>query len=873
MIQINSKPPSIAKWLLIRLIRFDDNRAVIGDFQEAYKEILHESGLMRARIWYWKQVVSSFPSFMINSIYWNAAMSKSYMKTGFRNLAKNKTYTLVNISGLSLAATCILFMLLYIQDELSFDKFNENINTIYRVVEDLKSEDGNISELATSPASLVPEIIDAFPGIKDGVRFYPYSASIRNRDRRDAFHEDRFFFADSTVFDVFSFPLVRGDPGSALNKPFSMVISESASKKYFGNDNPIGKMLIFEDEHDFVITGVLKDVSYNSHIVFDFLASFSSVIIISPWIENWSWPPMYSYVLVAEEIDVSLLESQIQSFSESRMSEEDVSKRSFRLQPLADIHLRSRREFEPAAQGNINYILVFSAAAVLILITACFNFTTLSTARSINRAKEVGMRKVLGAHRIQLVKQFLSESFILTFFSILIAMVLVFYLLPSFNSLAGKNLSLSNLPYGFVITVITGIIFVIGLLAGSYPSFYLSAFRPVKALQGSIAQSGIGTTILKNGLIAFQFAVSSILIIGTGIIFNQLDYIQNADLGFERKNIITIPLGDFQEIRNFDLLKQEWLKIPSVSEVSISSGIPTKDGLYDFQVIAEGSDQPSILYTLSVDHDFPKTYEMELVEGRFFSDEFSTDIAEAFLINESAAQLLGWQESVGKKVILTYFLDGSIEKEGTIVGVFKDLHYYSLHQKVNPMIVHVLPPEGYRDFISAKINSENTGATLKTMEDVWKSIYTNDPFPYSFLNETINELYKSEQRLGEIFTYYSFLGIFIAGLGLFGLTSLTAKQRTKEIGIRKVLGASLSKIFVLLTKDLFYLVLIGILISIPIVYFGMNSWLQNFAYRVTIGWSIFLYSSVFVLIIALFTILYHSLKATRVNPAETLRHE
>ena len=805
-------------------------------------------------------------------------MLKNYFKIALRNFKKYKTYAFINIFGLAVGLASCILIVLFVQDELRFDRFHEHADRIVRVVEDQRDED-RVSHLAHTFTPMAPALEAEFPAVEHAVRLYPYPVLVRHGEAKK-FQEDRFFFADSTVFEVFSFSLIRGDARTALAAPFSVVLTEETARKYFGDTDPLGQILTVRDddgERDYTVTGLLDAVPRTSHVHFDLLASFSSTRAFAPWMHNrgnWEWPPLYTYALLAEGTDPAALEAQMPALAEKYMGERRASFRSFLLQPLTRIRLFSNREAEVEPTSDITYVYIFSMIAFFILLIACINFMNLATARAASRAREVGMRKVLGAQRTQLIRQFLSESTLLAALALVLAVVLIELLLPALNAVSGKALSTDYLIHWSIPVVLAGIVLGVGLLAGSYPAFYLSAFRPVRALSGTSGR-GRSAAALRKGLVVFQFGISIALIIGTTIIYRQLDYIQNQRLGFDKEHVVVVPLRDQADQINNATLKEQWEQIPNVLSVAATSGVPgLPTGLHDFWVFPDNTGRDSLeLLTLTVDHDFVETLGLEVIAGRDFSEDFPTDAYEAFVINESAALKLGWTDPVGREFALKYYLNGAIRKRGTIIGVVKDFQYNALHRAIDPTVLHVVPESYYTDYLAARIGPGAATATLAHMAERWQAFNAERPFEYTFLDETFDALYRAEERLGRLFGYFSILAILIACLGLFGLAAFTAERRTKEIGVRKTMGATVGGIVLLLSKDLLKLIAVAFIVGAPLAFFLMNRWLQDFAVRVEMSWGTFLMVGLAALGIAWLTVGYHAIRAALADPVKALRYE
>jgi putative ABC transport system permease protein len=796
-------------------------------------------------------------------------MLTNYLKIAIRNLLRQKVYAVINVFGLAIGLLCCLIILLYVQDELSYDRFHEKADRIYRMVLDLGMPTGT-NELASTPSALTPALLQDFPEIEQAVRFYKYfgGASVSHGDKR--FQEDSFFFADAAVFDMFTYRFLAGDAKTALQAPFSIVLTESAAQKYFGSANPLGQQLTVNDTLQFRVTGVMEDVPAQSHFRFDFLASFTSWEAMLPGLVN-TWAPhmYYTYVLLKPGIPPTELEQKLPAFVDRHTNLSEGWSFTFLLQPLQDIHLQSHRQGELQANGSQAQVYIFLAIAVFVLLLACINFMNLATARSADRAREIGMRKVLGANRSQLIRQFLAESIILSFLSLIVAFVLGEFVLPRFNVIAGKTLALDVYGNWSWMAGLIALIFLVGVLAGSYPAFYLSGF----GLEGGSPKSASRSAyLLRKVLVVFQFTISIILISGTGIVNDQLNFMRNQKLGFAPEQILVVPVPSIPErAQKVETLEASLLQHTAILNATASNSVPGRGIiLYSFHAEGMPEDEWQTINTLFVDPDFVETYQMEIVAGRDFSGDHTADPTRAFILNEAAVAKLGWtpQEAIGKQFALR-------RGGGRIIGVVKDFHYVSLHQPVEPLAMIPTPVvySGAPMYLSLRVRTEDLANTLAFVESTWRALIPNRTFEYFYLDDDFDRQYRADKRFGEVFLSFAALAIFIACLGLFGLSAFAAEKRTKEIGIRKVLGASVSGIIGLLSKDFVKLVLVANLIAWPIAYFAMNKWLQDFAYRIEISWWVFALAGGLALLIALLTVSFQAIKAALANPVDSLRYE
>jgi putative ABC transport system permease protein len=800
-------------------------------------------------------------------------MFKNYLKIALRNLGKYRIYSLINIVGLSIGIACCLLILMHITDELSYDKYHKNAERIYRVTYELDNH-GKTTYTAQTPAPLGPALLKEYPEIKDCVRFFRSDVLLNRGEKRffEALH-----FADESIFDIFTFPFLKGNADTALEEPNSIVLTEESAEKYFGDDDPINKILTVNSNRDFIVTGVLKKIPRNSHFRFDFLVPIEAYFQIDPGRrEDWGYIYYYNYLLVREGFSPGDFEKKLPPFVMKYIGgnfrdlfgeniDQVPSLYKFHLQPLLRIHLHSNLEDEMEPNGNITYVYIFSTIALFILFIACINFMNLSTGRASSRAKEVGIRKVVGARRAELIKQFLGESFLLSFISLLLAVVLVELFLPVFNSLSGKELSVSFFGNGTFLVAFLGIFIAVGILSGSYPAFLLSAFIPVDVLKGRVTAK-VSTALVKKGLVVFQFAISIILVVGTVIIHNQMFFVQNKNLGFDKEHLVVVRDQNRRVVLRYESFKNELLKNPNIIATSGSSGLPVN--IFSKQTarpMGAGFDEAILMPVIAVNYDFIDTYGLELVSGRKFSKEFKTDSREALIINEATAEKFGWEDPIGQRMDI---IGG---RKGRIIGVLKNFHISSLHEMIEPLVLYI--QSYFCQYYSIRIRSEDIPHTLGFIEKTWRDFAPARPFEYSFLEDDLDQLYRAEMRLGKIFFYFTILAIFIACLGLFGLSSFTAEQRTKEIGIRKVLGASIGNIIFMLSKEFTKWVLVANIIAWPVAYYVMSRWLQIFAYRTSISVWIFILSAALALFIAFFTISFQVVKSAVVNPAESLKYE
>jgi putative ABC transport system permease protein len=808
-------------------------------------------------------------------------MIKNYLKTAFRSLLKNKGFTAINVLGLTLGIATCLLIVFYVLDELSYDKFNEKADRIYRVNNDIKFG-GNENSYAVAPAPAAMTLKADFPEIEQAARIISVGG-VRVKKGGQFVQENRVLYADSTIFYIFSFPMTEGNPSDALKAPNCIVINERTARKYFNRTDVVGQSLTFGDDGLFKITGVMKDIPVQSHFNADILISMSGRADSrdDAWLSN----NYFTYILLKPGTNPLALQSKFAAFLERHAGpqvqgvlhmdfatlEKTGNYFRFSLTPLTDIHLRSNAVGELLPGGSITYVYIFSAIAAFILILACINFMNLSTARSANRAREVGVRKVLGSPRKYLIFQFLTESVMVTLAGAILAVLLAWALLPLFNEISGKELVVSGRLIRWMIPILLVFVVIIGCLAGSYPAFFLSAFQPIEVLKGKLARGFKGGG-LRSFLVVFQFAISIFLITGTLVVYNQLKYIQSRDLGFNRDHVLVVQnvYGLGNQAKSF---KQEVKKIRDVDDATMTGGLPTANYLSSSSFFKDRSlsQQSAVLsQRWFVDEDYINTLGIKLKSGRNFSAQMPTD-SSAILINEAAEKMLGFADPLQKTLYAP--LDNSLQHIGAfhIVGVFKNFNFRSLRQQVTPMILHFAED---RSALSIRIHAgANIPTVMAQIKEKWKALSSSQEFAYSFMEQDFDALYSTEQRMGKLFISFTSFAILIACLGLFGLAAYAAEQRTKEIGIRKVLGAGVSTIVGMLSKEFIRLVIIAILIASPLGWLVMHKWLQGFAYREKMSWWVFALAGFAAFLVAFITISFQSIKAALTNPVKSLKSE
>ena len=809
-------------------------------------------------------------------------MFRNYLKIAWRNLTKYKFISFINLFGLTVGLTCCLLILTYILHELSYDRYHDNSENIYRVTRIFNNPETKAValHLGTVSPPFGPLLQNDFKQIQKMTRLLP-NGNIAFRYEDKIFYEKDCYYADEYLFDVFKVDVTKGNPKKALTDPFSVMLKEDIAKKYFGNEDPINKMVRLDNNIACKVTGVFKPFPSNSHVHPEIMISFNTLKDTSIYGEenlrtNWGNNSFLTYMVLPENTSIKSMEAQFPAFIDRHMPRNTNSRfkqsegTSLTLQKLTDIHLRSHLDYEAEENGDIKRVYIFSAIALFILLIACINYMNLSTARSALRAREIGVRKVVGAQRKELILQFLSESVLISFVAITLAFGLTALTIPWLNNASGTNLSIQMLMRWQILLPLFFVPLVIGTLSGLYPAIFLSSFRPVMVLKGLFKAGGANISFRKV-LVTAQFAISIILIVATAIVFQQLRYMQNTNLGFDRDHIVTMPyvngLND-----TYESFRNELLSNSNFKNVGRSSRIPTGRLLDAMGTRVKSGDTlaPSnvTIKYVAADKDFISTYGVKIIAGRGFSRDFTTDSAN-FMINEAAAKELGFkknQDAVGQ-------VFGYGGRNGQLIGIFNDFHFESMHQAIVPLVL-LMPrsPNSYGN-ISVKISGADIKAALDHMEKTWKKFLPETPYSFTFMDENFDRIYQSESRQGTIFTVFASIAIFIACLGLLGLSAFAISQRLKEIGIRKVLGASIGNIVGLLSKDFLKLVVLAALIAFPVAWYAMRSWLNDFAYRINIPWWIFLVAGLVAAAVALITISFQAVRAARANPVKSLRTE
>jgi putative ABC transport system permease protein len=859
---------------LLRFFRWFCNPAyaedIEGDLREMFDREVTASGVNKARLKFSMHVLRLFRPGIIRKVSIQShnspsPMFRNYVIASMRSLMRNKGFSAINIAGLAVGLATFSLISFYVYHELSFDKYHTNADRIFRIVENLKTENEMLYQSTSSPP-MGPHFQKDFPEVEAYVRFQNWS--LLGQRGEITSYEPNSYIADSTVFDVFSWKLIEGDRKTALREPYSIVLTQSTAKKYFGNEDPLGQSIKM-DYDNYKVTGVMEDVPENSHFTFSNLISFST------WSKNnkqaeenqWYWNGFHTYVLLRDAKSAGAVSSKMRAFLDRNIAKGGMNYDDLPLQPLTSIYMGEQRSWENGTRGSISNIYILSTIAIFILLIACFNYINLTTARASRRLKEVGLRKTLGAVKRTLITQFLGESLIVTFIAAVLAVIIAWIALPGFRTLVDSELSLSLLPDpAILVASVSGLIVVVGLLAGAYPAFIISRFEPLQIFRPS-SMGILGHNNLRKFLVGLQFVITITLVAGTMLVYDQLDVVRKQDLGFDKEGMITIPTnGDTAIVNYLESVKNELKTVPGVVAVAGSAQIPGQNANNNYTEIEmlDGKMSPTNINFNFVDYDFMTTYGIKIVAGRDFRRDVKSDDTTAYLINETAVRDFGWtpEQAIGKRV---RGRDG-----GKIIGVIKDFHYKSLHAKVEPMMI---APTRWVSRLSIKIEGNDTPAALARIESKWHQLVPYLPFDYSFLDVDFDKQYQADQQLGKVAGVFTGLAIFIGCLGLLGLTSFVVERRTKEIGIRKVLGASVGGVVVLITNEFVWLIVAALIVATPLTWYLIAQWQQNFTLQAAINPLRFAIAGIEVLLFACVTIGFLSFRAANANPTQALRTE
>lgn len=865
------KPPRLAEWILNRILDENISYSASGDIEEAFYTIQARCGRIKSSLWYWFQIIIFTPKFLQNSFQWRFMMIKNYIKIVLRNIKRSKGFSFIIIAGLSVGMACFILIMLYVKYELSYDRYHENADDIYRVVIKHKGDFWHGTDWwNNTPGALKAALLGDCPEIFRIARVRRYGGMINHENMHNI--ENRIYIVDPEFLEIFTFPLIAGDAKTSLNEPMNLLLTQEMAEKYFGDVDPIGKILNLNGQYDFRITGILKNTPADSHFKFDFLVSFQTLYTIyhgrKDAVESWDNYNYRTYLQVLKDINRGNFESKFPVSEEKYSGRESDLRDEYYIQPLTDIHLKGHMNAELEENSDIRYVYLFSAVAFLIMLIACLNYMNLSTARFAKRSKEVGVRKVVGAGRLDLIRQFLGESIALSLIALSLSIVFVKLLLPAFSSFVERELSFEFFGSVYSLFSLICIAVTAGIVSGIYPAFFLSSFKPASVIKNIFGTGSKTNLSLRNSLVVFQFVISIVLLFCTIVIYNQLKYISDKDLGFNKDFIVIVDIYDNNLRRNYKSFKNELLQYHKILDITVSHQSPAyivSGGGAEWEGKTEDDDIN--FYQTYVDYNYLEFYGMKLLEGRNFEKDITTDVEKAYILNRTAVDAIGWEDPVGKG-----FQRGA---EGAVIGVVGDFHFQEFRSKIQPLIIGLIDSNRAWTVgcFSIKITSEDIPGTVTFIEEKYKEFSQDYPFTYSFLDDRVDRMYRSEQRLGKSFVYFTVLAVFIACLGLSGLAAFAAEQRTKEIGIRKVMGASVPNIFLKLSLEFVKWVILASIIAFPVGYFVMIKWLQNFAYKIDIGIWTFILSGTFAFFIALITVIYQTFKAAAANPIDSLRYE
>jgi putative ABC transport system permease protein len=842
--------------------------SIIEDVEYRFAQDLRKKGRLKAELSRAFQFVMIVVPLLIEAASGGVSMFKNYIKIAFRNIKKHLGFSFINIFGLAVGMTVCLLMLMYVVNEISYDDFHEKGDRIYRLACDWGTE-GSKMKFAGSMPAFAPALNAEIPEIEAAARIRHNSEMIILGAQNEKYKQSQIFHADPEMFDIFSWKLLEGDTSSILADPFSVVVTQKIAKKYFNNDDPIGKTLDI-DGNLYRVTGLLEDFPPNTHLACEILISYETIHSLDeypsqPWTQ---WGDDLTYFVLKENSSLDSVADKVNALLTQNTGEWFTKKMDLVMQPLSKIHWDTESRGDVGAKGNIVYVYLFLSAAILVLAIACFNFMNLSTSRYLDRMKEIGIRKVVGANRKQLIRQFLIESLLVTTISMVFGVLL-------FNILYSSLYSYLGAPFGFSVSlfqnlyaIVVLMVLLVGLLAGSYPAWFMSRFHPADIINKR-ATKGTARVSFRNVLVVLQFAISVILIVGTIFIYQQIDYMKNTDLGFDKDDVVLayFPFTNPQAKEKYPVLKNEFLKHQNVVEVTGVYTVPGINSQYNMTVRKKGGEEEDSvsIQVLPADFGLVKSLGLEIVSGRDFSEEFSLDSQESAILNEAAAKMFGYENPIGEKILLFG------EREVSIIGVVKDFHVKSLHSKISPMLIYIDPK--FYLLTATKIKPEDSETTLAYMGDVWKTVLGESEFNYRYMKDAYYSFYAAEEKTGKLISIFTMLALFISCLGLFGLAAFMTNRKVKEIGIRKVLGASVRSIAALYSKEFMKWVIVSNLVAWPIAYFLIDRWLGNFAYRIGLTPMPFLLSGIAVLLIALITVSSHAIRAAMANPVDSLRSE
>ncbi len=868
-----------ARLSLERLIPAEVKSGALQDFDRRFTELISEKGRPAACLWFWRQIILMFPSIIVLRIKWSFIMFSNYLKVAFRNIQRHKGYTLINILGLTLATAACIFIILYLHFELSYDRHFENFSNIYRLTNDIHIGDTK-RHYATIPGPPGPTFTEEIPEVLGYTRLRrlnPRGAKLGIIKDGEMFEETGIFLADSTFSQIFDYGFLNGDPNTALDEPDCVVLTETFAAKLFGDENPIGKILRINSYRigDVRVTGVIEDPPPNTHFKFKMLVSHLSIDEERRkrmMFHDWGYFPFFTYLRIDRKADLTEVKKKFAEIYEKYSGERHRALGGYwyyHIQKITDIHLNSHLEGEMEPNNSIEYIYLQFIIAGLIIVIACANFINLFIARSSDRSKEVGIRKVFGAVKMNIIGQIFSESLIMIILSVLLGIISVILLLPVFNSLTGLKITATYLFQKQILLLIFGLIAVTSLAAGIYPSIFSARFRPIKTMSSNLKNSK-RRKYFRQSLVMVQFVISISLIFSTIIVLNQLNFMRTKNPGFDKEQVVVIRMRS-GSLRNQGRMFKEQLKDnPKIFKASFSTSIPGKNtATTAFQPEGYSDDSSLIIESIRVDFDYLDTYKLDTVYGRDFSSDISADSTNSYMLNEQAAKLIGWTGEEALNKSLSNLTTGEPEK--TIIGIIKDYHHRSMKEDIAPIIYGIMPFEA--GYLSIKIDGDNISETISFIESKWKEFVPNLDFEFFFVDENFDSQFRSEEKLSDLFRYFAFLAIFISGLGLFALAAYTAEQKTKEIGIRKVLGADNMQLMIMMNKSFLGVVLAASILTFPLIYQIMDRWLQHYAFRIEISFWLYVLSSVMALALAIITSAYQTFKAARANPVESLKYE
>ena len=858
-----NRPSRFAERMLRIILRRDDFLERCGDLEEAYSGLIEEIGPFRGKMWYWSQVLKAVPVCIFHAFCWRVIMWKNYLKMSFRTIRKYRGFSLINISGLAVGIACSILVFIYVYDEWRYDRFHVNAHRIYRIISNGLFIDYPIHQTGT-PYILAKTLRDEYPDDLSVTQYRNYSGTVSIENQN--FIHERILMADLYFFRVFTFPEIHGQVRSVMDEPFTVVLTRSAAKKYFGQTDIMGKTIKIRNQ-DFSVRAVIDDVPRNSHFTFDAVVSVKSVPYYQQR-QGWLNNNFSTYISLNQDIPRQIIQQRLDALTEKNiqpmLSDMKNNWWKYQMEPLLDIHLKSDLNAPYGVNGKSEYVLIFSIVAFLILMIACVNYVNLTTAKSLNRAKEIGIRKVVGSSKGQLMKQFLTESILLCMIGTFLAIILVGLFLPLLRRIAGRHLVIHYFNNTYIMPGVILLSIILGLFSGLYSAFFLSAFKPVSVLKRTVKRWG-GRSLLRNGLVIFQYSVSIFLMIATVVIYNQMNYIQNINLGFDKEQVMVVKntrlLGTQTEA-----FKDALFSSPNILTVTGSSQLPGQN-FSNWGIGIKENENLTLDFCVCDEH-FLETMDIRLVEGRFFSSAFSTDTS-AVVLNEEAVRMFGWEHPIGQEILLWNRISLRV------IGVVRNFHYESLYSKIDKMGM-ILPSSEFKNrerYVSVRMRTDRVTETVNFARETWKEFAPDFPFEYAFLDDEFDRLYQSEARTKTLAVLFSCLAIFISSLGMFGLASFAAEQKTKEISIRKVLGATVSGLVTFFSKAFLTRVLWANIIAWPVAYFLMQKWLEDFAYRMALNGWMFLLSGLLAMVIALLTVMYQSIKTAMANPIDSLRYE